>query len=130
MKGLTMRTLIILLILLVAGMALAVKVEIDIPAGPGLDQLTVECNDVKVIWNKPAMDRHECGEIFLKLGAREFHKLKQRKILTKQLKIDLAADLAAFDVVLPLPPKATPTATPTPTTTPTATPTLTPTPTP
>ena len=119
-----MRHLIIVITLIIlAGAAYAIRLEIVIPPGPGLTRLAEICDDLRDAWNKPGMTSNECGEIFLKMGARTFNKVNKRRIsaITK-INADHAED-AAFDVDLPLP-SPLPTAVPTPT--PTATPTPTP----
>ena len=113
--------------LLLAGSASAYTLEIDIPAGPGLDRLIKLCDWLRADTdiNKPGMTNKECGRRLFLRGAFEFnHDMKFGELRTAA-KAAMVADDAAIRLDLPKPADGPPTSSPTvsPTVSPTATPT-------
>jgi len=123
-----MKTLTLILSLLFATSASAYTLEIDIPAGPGLDRLVKLCDWMRADTdiNKPSMSNKECGARLFLRGAFEFNHDMKIGELRAVAKAASRADDQAFRNDLPAPPTGLPT--PSPSATPTVAPTPTPTP--
>lgn len=97
------------LAILVSGVSAADQICPDIPAGPGLDQLTAVCDYVRQF--KTGWTKKDCALFFIKLGSREVHAHALKQAARAAAENSVRSDLAAFDAALPLPSLTTPSVT-------------------